>query len=121
MSRQNNDGMAAFGCLAMLVLPFVLLFNRLKTPTYAKILRFDAARPQVWGTPIAEQVCPNCKAANEEWRHYCYDCGAIFQQVVDESAEISTPSQGNQAKFFLYLFFIVGVLIVWVVLSGGYY
>jgi len=112
---------ATCGCLFILALPFIWIYNRLKTPTFAKIQRLDAGRPQVWGNPIAEQVCPNCKAVNEEWRHYCYDCGAIFQQVVDESVEISTPPKGNQVKFFVYLFFIVGILIVWVVLSGGYY
>lgn len=76
MSRRNNDGMAAFGCLALIFAPFVFGYLKIKemltVPADAKLRNMD--RPQGWGGKTEEVICSNCGAGNESGRHNCYAC-----------------------------------------------
>lgn len=108
-SRRNNsdDGLAVLGCLAMLALPFIMLYEVLKTPITSKILKLDAERPQTWGIPIKRITCPNCGSFNEADRHYCFACNTEIR------ATAITSKNKNEKDIPIEL-------IVYCVIFGGF-
>lgn len=99
--------------IIIILAPFVLLYEWLKTPLTTKLHRLDDERPQLWGDPISEQVCPQCQAVNEGSRHSCFNC----ESTLPAAAQMANNS-GDLKDWEKFMLVALGVFIFFMILAG---